>query len=732
MFFHLKLPLRTAVIILFPFSLILSTTRAQNLNANRFQYLSPVPGSKLNSPESNIIIRFGDAFENYKLDNSLIVTGSKSGHHKGNIVLAENNKTLLFQPLQRFADGEIVTVKLENSLKTISNEQVPVLQYSFTISNTNLNKKIKSDPNKYLELLSSEFDISKNEFVINDDKSEKFFNRKTYTVQEDSLPADFPIASVDSINNPTEGSVFYAPFIYPNYLPTYLIITDNYGIPLFYRKMKSATFDFKKLDDSTLTYFDLGTLQYYIMNQSYEIIDSISVKNGYTTDLHEFIRLTNKHSFLLSYDYEKVPMDTVVEGGDTNATVIGIIMQELDENKNVVFQWRSWDHFKITDATYQIPLTAATVDYVHTNAIDIDEDGNILISSRNLDEITKIDRQTGDIIWRLGGKYCKNNQFTFLNDSIGFSHQHDVRRLANGNITVFDNGNLHSPQFSRVAEYQVDEINKIVSLVWEYKNEPQTFAPAMGSARRLYNHNTIIGWGFSPETAVSEIRPDKTISLYLTIPDMYRNYRAFKFDWKTNLFVTHPDNLVFGYVPTGDSLIQSINVINNSEKPIKINGLLNRDSSFTVITPLPIAIDSLDSSTIQIMFKPEDGGNYSDDLYLQWNHKQERVTQIVGLSGTTIVSVKSEGNKMNYVLDQNYPNPFNPVTTIIYEIPKISLVSLKIFDLLGREVATLVNEEKPAGRYKVEFNGDRLSSGLYFYKLQSENYTSVKKMILLK
>ena len=86
----------------------------------------------------------------------------------------------------------------------------------------------------------------------------------------------------------------------------------------------------------------------------------------------------------------------------------------------------------------------------------------------------------------------------------------------------------------------------------------------------------------------------------------------------------------------------------------------------------------------------------------------------------------------DFLLYQNYPNPFNPTTTIKYQIPKTSLVSIKVYDILGREVVTLVNEEKPAGNYDVEFDGSELSSGIYFYKLQTESYSSVKKMILLK
>lgn len=85
-----------------------------------------------------------------------------------------------------------------------------------------------------------------------------------------------------------------------------------------------------------------------------------------------------------------------------------------------------------------------------------------------------------------------------------------------------------------------------------------------------------------------------------------------------------------------------------------------------------------------------------------------------------------------FVLEQNYPNPFNPSTTIKYQIPNTGFVTLKIFDVLGNEVATLVNEEKPSGEYEVEFGAEELSGGIYFYVLKTGSFKSVKKMIFLK
>jgi hypothetical protein len=87
---------------------------------------------------------------------------------------------------------------------------------------------------------------------------------------------------------------------------------------------------------------------------------------------------------------------------------------------------------------------------------------------------------------------------------------------------------------------------------------------------------------------------------------------------------------------------------------------------------------------------------------------------------------------LTFQLSQNYPNPFNPSTNIGFRVADFGFVSLKVYDVLGREIATLINEKKQPGVYEVEFNASQLSSGIYFYKLQTENHSSVKKMIYLK
>ncbi|MCK5571112.1 MAG: T9SS type A sorting domain-containing protein, partial [Bacteroidetes bacterium] len=83
-------------------------------------------------------------------------------------------------------------------------------------------------------------------------------------------------------------------------------------------------------------------------------------------------------------------------------------------------------------------------------------------------------------------------------------------------------------------------------------------------------------------------------------------------------------------------------------------------------------------------------------------------------------------------LEQNYPNPFNPTTNVNYSIPTAGFVTLKVYDLLGQEVVTLVNQEQDAGSYRVDFNAVDLANGAYFYRLTAGTFTDVKKMVLMK
>jgi len=133
--------------------------------------------------------------------------------------------------------------------------------------------------------------------------------------------------------------------------------------------------------------------------------------------------------------------------------------------------------------------------------------------------------------------------FTFLNDNASnspnyFSFQHNIHVLPYGDITLFDNGNQHSPPYSRGVEYKIDEQNKTADLVWEYRHKPDIYSTAMGSVQRLSNGNTVIGWGYASLTgspAVTEVHPDNSTALEMHIPLGLISYRAYKFPWVSEI-----------------------------------------------------------------------------------------------------------------------------------------------------------------------------------------------------
>jgi hypothetical protein len=182
------------------------------------------------------------------------------------------------------------------------------------------------------------------------------------------------------------------------------------------------------------------------------------------------------------------------------------------------------------------PWTGSSLNFIHANAIDIDFDGHFLVSCRGLDEITKIHRTTGEIIWRWGGS---QNEFTFVND-YPFTHQHSIRSLGNNRYLLYDNGN-YSAQYtgtiniSRAVEYELDTIGMTAEKVWEFVHPDSLYTPSIGGAQRLPNGNTLIDFGnlqwLGMGSVVTEVDSNNQIVFQLEYDNGGNLYRAQKFDW---------------------------------------------------------------------------------------------------------------------------------------------------------------------------------------------------------
>jgi hypothetical protein len=128
------------------------------------------------------------------------------------------------------------------------------------------------------------------------------------------------------------------------------------------------------------------------------------------------------------------------------------------------------------------------------------------------------------------------------------------------------------------------------------------------------------------------------------------------------------------------------------------------------------------------------GQTYTDEI----NYLKNWISSRINWMNNNMIGEPTSVNRNNdflpdrFSLSQNCPNPFNPSTRIKYQVSRISQVSLKVFDVLGNEIATLVNEEKPAGSYEVEFYVSNLAGGIYFYRMNVHDFVYTKKMILLK
>ena len=164
---------------------------------------------------------------------------------------------------------------------------------------------------------------------------------------------------------------------------------------------------------------------------------------------------------------------------------------------------------------------------------------------------------------------------------------------------------------------------------------------------------------------------------------------------------------------------------------ININQSINTNPSFFTM-PVRIKINTSLGDTVVTIFNNSQNQDFQFEIVGNPNSINFDYGNWILDDVLSIIGVEDEFSPVNFSLSQNYPNPFNPNTTIKYEISEMSFVTLKVFDLLGKEVATLINEEKPMGNYEIKFDGSKLTSGIYFYQLQAGAFVETKKMILLK
>ncbi len=251
-----------------------------------------------------------------------------------------------------------------------------------------------------------------------------------------------------------------------------------------------------------------------IADPSYRQIARVRAGNGLLADIHEFL-ITPRDTALLTIYHQ---VGKVLEG----------VVQEVEiPSGRVLFQWESLDHVGVGESYYPRGRPGEPWDYFHINSVEEDADGNFLVSARNTHALYKIDRATGRVLWRLGGR---KSDFA-MGPGTRFAWQHDARWRGPGVISLFDNE--AAPAYakrSRGLFLHVDETSRRVELLRAYPSPDGLLSGSQGNLQVLPDGHLFIGWGANPW--FTELARDGRVLLDASFSAGADSYRAYKLPWR--------------------------------------------------------------------------------------------------------------------------------------------------------------------------------------------------------
>lgn len=471
------------------------------------------------------------------------------------------------------------------------------------------------------------------------------------------------------------------------------LILDRFGNVIYYNNAaQGGSFC---LHANGLMSYGNGT-GFYLMDSTFTIVDTVELKNLDENDFHEFQILPNGHFVLLGQDIEIMDLSSYYwkgHYGNDSAEVRCGVIQEQDANHNVVFEWHTKDHFSFTDADTFNLNNGPVVRWTHCNAIELDTDGNYLLSSRNFNEITKINRSDSSIMWRLGGN---QNEFTFINSSVPFYLQHDIRRIGNGNITLFDNGNHYTPHAARGLEFALDETNKTATLAWSYSFDSASVSLSQGNMQRLNGSRTLINIGACPTDSVSFVVVDSMGSRIFELDDA-NIYRAYNYD-------TLPWQLHRPQIMCFDSL-----GVTYLDAGAGYTSYLWNNGATTQIIPVPAVID-----TYYVFVPYGHNGFISSEIFMVYDPSDICAIATVFESNPDVSQISV------------FPNPASNQINVVYDLPQASEVYIYITDISGR-IIEAKNAGKKAGKNFDTFDFSNTAPGFYLFRINEQTVKIVRQ-----
>ncbi|MPY99037.1 MAG: hypothetical protein GEU97_13755 [Actinophytocola sp.] len=474
----------------------------------------PVPGMSTALPRTEI------AFRDVPRDErgQIAVEGARSGKHKGRIVDHPDGEGFSFVPKGRFHPGEEVRVSTDLAVRGDDDGD-----FTFTIARK-FHDPVSSPSGPPQELTP-----------------EQAANYQKFATRPDLLPPKIDVVQ-PSGSKTSDGLIFHTPKDRSTRADQEgPMIVDDQGEVVWFRPLngkRAADFKVSEYRGEKVLLWWQGQIRHshgpdrvVILDERYETVARVTPTGYDDIDGHEVL-LTPRGTALMLI---KNPVMWDVPGDDRGKRpVIDCVLQEVDvETGRVLFEWHSLGNIDVNETYAKSEhYLDRPWDWLHANSIEVDENGDFLISARHTSAVYKIDRETGRVIWRLGGQ---RSDFE-MGPGTTFSFQHDARVRPDGTITILDNahGAPDPPDtdVSRGIVLRLDREKAEATLVREYREPNDGMSTAEANMQDLPDGNVFIGWGTNGIPGYSEYTHDGELVYDARLPESIESYRSYRFPWR--------------------------------------------------------------------------------------------------------------------------------------------------------------------------------------------------------
>ena len=478
--------------------------------------VSPAPDTRDASSATQLsFLGAAGGVNGFKLSR-VLVTGSHSGAHPGHLLPYSQGDGASFVPAKPFTPGELVTV---HAVLVEGGKSTP-FAWSFTVA-------VPDDPG------AADVTESTRPSSAPAPAPKEY---QSFQSRPELRPPDVTVSA--KAQTASGGDLFLAPYSgVGQYGP---MILDEHGELVWFQPLspagtRAANFQVQQYEGKpVLTWWQdpliaggSKTAGEVIANSAYQTVDVVRAGNGYQPDLHEFQITPQGTAWITVYDAIDCNLSSV--NGPRDGAVADTLLQEIDLKTGLVmYEWHSLDHVPMANS-YASAAPASKgepFDYFHINSIDTEQNGDLLVDSRNTWAAYDLDPKTGQVRWQLGGKHSSFR----LGPGAAPAWQHDAREQSDGAITFFDNGAFPAvhPQ-SRAIELALDPARMTATLVRSYEHQNPLVAGSQGNVQALAGGDWIVGWGQAGY--LSEVTPAGQVLFNAHLPPDWESYRTFALPW---------------------------------------------------------------------------------------------------------------------------------------------------------------------------------------------------------